>query len=181
MAGAHGAPVSSDKKKAFLISVFSLVLAIVHVFAQSYQTSYIATQVEMSNTWSFFQAKTIRQTVLKTAEEEMGVVANPKDAKVQTQLEEWRKNVDRYESEPSTGQGRKELAEKAKQLEKDRDRYLRVYHTLEMSAAMLELAILLESASIIVSVFFLGVAAPLVGVLGLGFALYGWLIGLGLV
>ena len=51
------------------------------------QTNSIARNVEASNLWSFYQAKTLRQTTLKTAAEQMEIdVALAKDPAVKERL-----------------------------------------------------------------------------------------------
>jgi hypothetical protein len=45
---------------------------------------------------------------------------------VKKQIESWKKTAERYQTEPETGEGRKELAERAKAAEKKRDRSMAV-------------------------------------------------------
>jgi hypothetical protein len=64
MSGAHGhGHVEGNKKIALLISVLALFLALVETMAKGAQTNALSYNIEASNLWSFFQAKTIRQTV----------------------------------------------------------------------------------------------------------------------
>src|SRR5205814_2832943 len=67
--GDHG----GNKGIALLISVLALVLAFSETFGKSAQTAALAYNIEASNLWAFFQAKTIRQTVLRTAAEQTEV------------------------------------------------------------------------------------------------------------
>src|SRR5919199_4577289 len=73
MSGAHGhghIEVEGDNKRiALLISVLALFLAIAETMAKGAQTNALSYNIEASNLWSFFQAKTIRQTVVRTAGE----------------------------------------------------------------------------------------------------------------
>ena len=55
----------------------------------------------------------------------------------------------RYDSEPETGEGRKELMSRAIAAEADRDRRLGAYHLFEFSSAAFQIAIVLASASVI--------------------------------
>ena len=59
----------SNKKIALLIAVLALFLAFAEALGKSAQTSAISDNVEASNLWAFFQAKTIRMTTLRTAAE----------------------------------------------------------------------------------------------------------------
>lgn len=90
-------------------------------------------------------------------------------------LEAWRATADRYESEPSTNEGRKELIVWAKAAEETRDRALAADNMFDYGSASLQLAIVLASASIVIAVTWLAWLAGAFGLLGLGFALLGWL------
>src|SRR3989440_10324838 len=67
--GGRGKPVgeSRSKKIALLISVIALLLALAEMFGKSAQTEGISLNIKASDAWNFFQAKTIRQTTLRTA------------------------------------------------------------------------------------------------------------------
>ena len=59
----------SNKKIALLIAVLALVLALSETLGKGAQTSALAVNIEASNLWAFFQAKTIRMTTVRTAAE----------------------------------------------------------------------------------------------------------------
>ena len=84
-----------------------------------------------------------------------------------------RKNVARYESEPETQEGRKELAERAKAAEERRNRTLAAYHQYEIGSAALQIAIVLASATVITNVGFLLWGAAGLGLVGLTFCMLG--------
>jgi len=68
----HGAHVDpSNKRVALLIALLALVLAFSETLGKSAQTAALTHNIEASNLWSFFQAKTIRMTTLRTAAESM--------------------------------------------------------------------------------------------------------------
>ena len=172
MSGAAGLIDPSNKKIALLISVLALVLAFSETLGKAAQTAALSHNVEASNLWAFFQAKTIRLTVLRTAAEsldaETGSRAN--DA-AKSQIESWRKTVTRYDSEPETKEGRKELAERAKQSESERDHAMAAYHHYEVASAAVQIAIVLASAAIITGYGALAVFAGGLGALGIAFSL----------
>src|SRR3954469_20548420 len=126
MSGAHGhghiEVEGNNKRIALLISVLALFLALVETMAKGAQTDALSYNIEASNLWSFFQAKTIRQTVVRTAGEmadlDRAPQVNPEagDA-VAKRTDTWAKTVARWESEPETGEGRKELIARAKATE----------------------------------------------------------------
>src|SRR5512135_2531661 len=115
MSGAHGGHVDPHNKEiALLISVLALVLAFSETLGKSSQTSALSYNIEASNLWAFYQAKTIRQTAIRTAAE--GAEAQYGDkapASVKRQTEAWKKTAERYESEPEKGEGRRELQARA--------------------------------------------------------------------
>ena len=183
MSGGHGHVDShggGNKGIALLISVLALVLAFSETLGKSAQTVGLASHIEASNLWAFFQAKTIRLTTLRTAAEALEVDgARQSDAKAKEAMEkrvaEWRKTAARYESEPETQEGRKELAALAKAKEAGRDRSLAAYHHYEMSSAALQLGIVLATANIITGVGFLlwtAVGLGAVGVVFIGIGLF---------
>ncbi|MEO7727682.1 MAG: DUF4337 domain-containing protein [Burkholderiales bacterium] len=173
----HGAPHDGPENKriALLISVLALILAFSETLGKSAQTTSISKNIEAANLWSFFQAKTIRMTVMRTAGEAAEVdlkqAVLPKTKEVLEQrIASWRKTADRYDSDPETGEGRKELAARAKDAEKVRDRSLAAYHHYETASAALQIAIVLASAAIITSMMALVWIAIGLGVLGIVFS-----------
>jgi membrane-bound lytic murein transglycosylase B len=164
----------SNKKVALLIAVLALVLAFAETLGKAAQTSALANHIEASNLWSFFQAKTIRQTTIRTAAQEMEAqFGNRAPEAVTKQVEAWKKTVERYESEPETNEGRKELMARAKEKEGKRDRATAAYHHYELSSVAVQIAIVLASAQIITGVAALLWIAYALGAIGLAFGLLG--------
>src|SRR5947209_16844293 len=118
-----------NKGVALLTSVLALVLAFSETLGKGAQTAALAYNLEASNLWAFFQAKTIRQTVLRTAAEELESGQMSEAAK--KQVAKWKETAQRYQSEPETNEGRDQLAARAKAAEKKRDRSLDAYHNFE--------------------------------------------------
>ncbi|MEK7753412.1 MAG: DUF4337 family protein, partial [Acidobacteriota bacterium] len=58
----HGHVDPSNKKIALLIAVLALVLAFSETLGKGAQTAALSHNIEASNLWTFFQAKTIRST-----------------------------------------------------------------------------------------------------------------------
>jgi len=176
MSGAHGhghAEHGGNKGVALLISVLALILAFAETLGKGAQTGALAYNIEASNLWAFFQAKTIRQTVLRTAAEEMES-GSPNEAQ-KKQLSKWKDTAQRYQSEPDTGEGREQLAARAKDAEKKRDRSMAAYHHYELASAAVQIAIVLASASIIAEIVALAWVGAALGVVGVVFCLIGFL------
>ena len=167
--GDHG----GNKTIALLISVLALVLAFSETLGKSAQTAGLAYNIEASNLWAFFQAKTIRQTVLRTAAE--GAEAAGAAAEGQKkQIAKWKDTAQRYQSEPETNEGRDQLAARAKEAEKKRDRSMAAYHHYEVASAAVQIAIVLPSASIIAEIIALAWIGVGLGVLGVVFCVIGF-------
>lgn len=82
--------------------------------------------------------------------------------------------MERYDSEPETQEGRKELAARAKTAEQKRDRSLAAYHHYEVASAAVQIAIVLASAAIITSMMWLTWVAGGLGIVGVIFSLIGF-------
>jgi hypothetical protein len=168
----------SNKKIALLIAVLALFLAFSETLGKSSQTSAITYNVAASNLWSFFQAKTIRMTVLTTAAEQIQIEADratDPDAKARLlkSIDGWRKTAARYNDEPETGEGRKQLSERAKEAEERRELALGRYHEYEFASAAFQIGIVLASAEVITGIAALGWLSGFLGVFGLGFMALG--------
>jgi hypothetical protein len=175
MAGGHAhVDHHSNRGIALLIAILALVLAFSETLGKSAQTAGIAANIEASNLWAFFQAKTIRQTTLRTAAEQLEAQFGDKAPEaVRRQIESWKKTAERYQTEPDTGEGRKELAARAKAAEQKRDRSMAAYHHFELASAAVQIAIVLASASIITEMAVLAWIAGGLGLLGVGFSVVG--------
>jgi hypothetical protein len=170
MSAGHGHIDPSNKKIALLIAVLALVLAFSETLGKAAQTSALSLNIEASNLWAFFQAKTIRQTVLRTAAEQTEVIS-PSSTKL---IEQWRKTAQRYQTEPETGEGRDELMARAKDAEKKRDRAMAAYHQYELASAAVQIAIVLASAAIVTGAMALAWIGAGLGLVGIAFCLIGF-------
>jgi hypothetical protein len=168
----------SNRKVALLISVLATLLAFSETLGKSTQTEALSRNIEAANLWSFFQAKTIRMTTVRTALEQAEVQLPSASGDVKQALakriEDWRKTAARYDTEPDTGEGRKELAQRAKAAEAKRDQSLAAYHQYEVASAALQIAIVLASAEVITGAGFLLWAAMGLGAVGLAFTVIGF-------
>ncbi len=172
----HGAVEGSNKRVALLISVLALFLAFSETLGKSAQTESIGANVEAANQWAYFQARTIRGTVLKTADEALALLPQTtKDDAIQAKRAEWAKTLARWESEPATGEGRKELAAKAKASEERRDLSLLRYHHYELASAAFQIGIVLASAEVITGIAVLTFAGGFLGLAGAALLGFGYL------
>lgn len=165
----------ANKKIALLIALLALVLAFSETLGKAAQTAALSKNIEAANLWSFFQAKSIRLTTLRTAAEILTVhsAGHESDA-AKVQIESWKRSVARYESEPETREGRKELAERAKDAEAKRDHEMAAYHQYEVASAAVQIGIVLASATIITGIGALAWLASGLGLVGLIFSVIGF-------
>lgn len=162
----------SNKKIALLIAVLALFLAISETLGKGAQTESISKNVEAANLWAFFQAKTIRRTVVLTASEQgkltlAGTTDEALKPAVQKQVDDWAKTAQRYRSEPETGEGTEQLAEKAKHAEHERDEATAKYHHFELASAAFQIGIVLASATIITGMLALAYVSGVLTLAGL--------------
>jgi hypothetical protein len=169
----HGGHVDpSNKKIALLIAVLALFLAISETLSKAYQTEVITKQVEASNLWAFFQAKSIRKTSTDLAIQSAQIQPSADEAKTAATVKRWTDASKRYDSEPETGEGRKELAARAVAAQKLGEVAMHKYHNLEISSGVLQVAIVLASSSIITNVMLLAWLAGGLGVVAVGFGIF---------
>jgi hypothetical protein len=162
-----------NRRIALLIAVLALFLSFSETLGKSAQTEAIDANVKSSDTWAFFQAKDIRRTTLNTAADQTALLAaNMADptakAAIDKQIEAWRATAARYESDPKTGEGRKELAARAKEQEEERELALAKYHHYELASAAFQIGIVLASAAVITGIVGLAWFGGALGILGLG-------------
>ena len=150
-----------------LISVLALFLAVSEMLGKSAQTHALALNIEASDTWNFFQAKTIRQTMLRTNMESVKLQADVSKPEIEKQMSAWQATIDRWESEPSTNEGRKELIKKAKEIEAKRDGYLEQYHAYEFASLLIQLGIVLSSVTLLTSIMWFSAGSIGLGIAGL--------------
>lgn len=176
--GGHSDQASRNKRIALLIAVLALFLSLAETAGKSAQTEALNLNVEASNLWAFFQAKTIRQTAVRTAAE-LAELNKPQAAEAPAsdafakRIDTWTKTVARWESEPETQEGRRELAARAKKAEEKRDTALARYHHYEMSSAAFQIGIVLASATVITGALTLAWLSIGLGVVGIAFGAIG--------
>lgn len=195
--GGHGAkPADNQNKKiALLISVIALFLAFSETLGKSAQTAALSYNVEASNLWAFYQAKTIRQTTLQASTEALKIEQLKAEAgpssdalkKVLTdRIDNWARTAARYESEPREreapkevnlnppyGEGRRELSALAIAAQAKRDTAMERYHHYEVASAAFQIGIVLASAAVITGILALSWLAGGLALVGLGFMTIG--------
>ena len=174
----HAEHASSENRKiALLIAVIALFLALSETLGKGAQTESISKNVESSNLWAFFQAKSIRHTVVQAAADQsklsLGTGDDAAKAAAQKQIDEWQKTAERYRSDPKSGEGQAALSERAKHAEEERDLAQAKYHHFELASAAFQIGIVLASATIITGMVALAWIAGLLALTGIAFTAIG--------
>jgi hypothetical protein len=169
----------ASKQIALLIAILALFLALSEMLGKSANTEAMTLNVKVSDLWNFFQAKNIRRTVVLAAADELKIeaISATGDAKaaMNKQVATWQETAARYQSEPKPdgGEGTRELAERAKEAEHERDTALARYHNYEFASATFQIGIVLCSAAVVTGMLLLAWIAGGVAVLGLIFVAFG--------
>ena len=130
-------------KAGWLITVLAALLAINTYISNGNSSKVLSNTISANNTWAFYQAKSVKQTLAEMARD---------DAVERKQFEKADKltvKIDRYESEPATGEGKKELMAKARALEAERDEIRKSSPWLTFAGSAFQIAIVLLTASIL--------------------------------
>ena len=161
-----------NRKIALLIAIIALCLALSETLGKGAQTESISKNVEASNLWAFFQAKSIRRTVVQTAADQ-GKLAfgsagdDAAKAALQKQIDDWQNTAARYRSEEKTGEGTEQLSERAKDAERERDEATAKYHHYELASAAFQIGIVLASATIITGILALAWISGILAIAGI--------------
>ncbi len=166
--GEHGE--GFNRRIALVIAILALFLSFSETLGKGAQNEATNLNIKSSDLYSFFQAKTIRMTTLTTAAEEMTVAAQSagdpaKDAMLK-QIDAWKKTAERYDSDEKSREGRKELVERAKEAEEERDIATAKYHHYELASAAFQIGIVLASAAVITGMVVLVWLGGALGVIG---------------
>jgi hypothetical protein len=152
----EGTAKQRDRLIAVYIGVLAVALAICSMAGGNATKDATARNIEASNAWAFFQAKNIRRNDVRlqidslelklATEPELPV---PARAAIEAKLKDYRSYEAHLSSEPETGEGLKELLAKGKALETQRDIAMRKDPYFDYGQALLQIAIVLASVSII--------------------------------
>lgn len=147
---------------ALLIAVMAMLLAIGSLGGGNVAEDMVHANIQVNDTWAFFQAKNVRQTVYRVALDEVerrlavGVPAE-EEALLRESAERYRATIARYDDEPDPaapgdslrGEGKKQLAAQARQFEQIRERASTRDANFDLSEVAFQLAIVLGSVAIL--------------------------------
>ena len=169
-------------RAAIAIACFAALLAITGLGGNNATKEALNENVLASNDFTFFQAKNQRQTAYILAANELELSLNnpalSEEAKaaIAKRVDDYRKTVTRYESEPETGEGKKELLTRAREHQVKRDHALKQDPYFDYSEALLQIAIVLISVAIVSEQIWLSFLGGGVGLIGAVLMLNGFLL-----
>lgn len=146
-------------KAGWVVALFAAILAINTLVGGSNSSKILTNTITANNLWAWYQAKNTRQTLI---EFEIPRAMRDKDA---TRVEELKNWSAKLESDPTTGEGKKEIAEKARKLEAEREEARKRSPWFTYGGSGLQIAIVLLTASILAVSMNLFWASIVVGVL----------------
>ena len=155
---AHRAAADANFRKftGIYLGIVAMLLAITALGGADATKTMLNTNIQASDTYGFYQARNIRQTAFQIAAEQLEADLEAQPAmpdaarsKIERMVKRYRERVDRYESDPSTGDGKKELLAKAKEFEAKRDHAAERDPNFDFAEALFQIAIVLGSVSIV--------------------------------
>ena len=155
---AHSADADANFRKltGIYLGIVAMLLAITALGGSNATKTMVNSNIQASDLYAYYQAKNIRQTAYQLTAEQLDseLLATPDipeaaRAKIQDRIQRYRERVDRYESDPAAGDGKKELLAKAKEWEARRDHAAERDPNFDFAEALFQIAIVLGSVSIV--------------------------------
>jgi hypothetical protein len=133
-------------KSGIIVSIFTMFLALNTYINGNFSSTVLNNTIKANDIWAFYQAKSIKQTILDVAAD------NVTDTKLHNKYAEL---ANRYESDKKTGEGKRELMEKAREIEAERDLASHRSSWLSLAGSLMQVSLLLISAATVAASYFL--------------------------
>ena len=130
-------------KAGWVITVLAAMLAINTLMGGANSSRILNNTIDANNTWAFYQAKSIKQTLAEMAYEDAVRAGDRKKAS------DLQARIDRYESDPVSGEGKRELMAQARSLEATRAEAKHRSPWYTYAGSLFQIAIVLLTASIL--------------------------------
>src|SRR3712207_1356935 len=178
---------SFRNRAALLIAILAAVLAVGGLGGGNATDDMIGNNIKASDTWAFYQAKNVRQTMYEIEAEKLkaqlgaGTIGAGERPAAEARLKDYEATIARYDSEPdakdpSRGEGKKELSAQARAYEAAFEEASARDNSFGLAEVALQLALVLGSVAILaVNRSILGLSLSL-GVLGSLLTLNGFLL-----
>ena len=159
-------------KAGWLITVLAALLAINTMIGGGNSSKILNNTIALNDTWAFYQAKSIKQTAYEIASVQAADSGNTAIS------QKYANKAASYESDPATGEGKKELKEKARALEMERASAKARSPWYTYTGSLLQIAIVLLTASILSvseKLFFASAGVGALGGLMMSQAIWLWM------
>jgi len=168
---------------AVLIGILAMLLAITSLGGEHAAKETVNANIQATDTYAFYQAKNGRQTDTQLAADNLAVLLLtqpdlPADvrASIQGHIDDYNATVSYYESNPATGEGKKELLVTAAGYVEQREHAHTQEQNFAYAQALFQIAIVLSSVAIVASSRWLLGGGLALGALGLLLMLNGYLL-----
>jgi hypothetical protein len=166
---------------AIYVGFVGLMLAVVHMAGGMAAKHAMLSGLETSDTWNYYQAKTIRQSVLDSATTEINqlalVTSDPGvKAKITQQTQSWNQEIQRLKDDPKGGHGAKQLQAAAEKTHERQVHAMAQDENYDLAETLLQVAIVFASISMVAMSPMLVGASIVMTTLGILAGLNGWLL-----
>ena len=154
------------------ITIFAALLAITSWLGGQVSGKIMADNIELGDTWGFYQAKSIKQNMYQLNLDDLKVqIADPATDKsliptLKARVDNYQKYIDVLESDPK-GEGKKEIMAKGRALEADRDSAKKRSPFFGMAGTIIQIAIIFSTTAILAVSMALWYSSIGVGIIGL--------------
>ncbi len=153
---------------ALAISVLAVLVAMVTVLGHRTHTEAVLMQTRAADQWNLYQAKKIRQEQVSTTTDLLSLQPSANEAGVQKKLAEYRSHMQKWNGEIADEQKKaEELEHEVNRAERRADRY-------DLGEALLEIAVVLSSITLLTrqrAYFIFGLLLGLTGLIAAASAL----------
>jgi hypothetical protein len=167
----EGEAVLKDKASV-TITIFAAFLAICSWLGGQVSGKIMANNIQLGDVWSFYQAKSIKQNMYQLNLDDLKIqISETNDANIkkslESRIENYQKYIDVLESDPKTGEGKKEILAKGRALEAERDSAKKRSPYFGIAATVLQIAIVLSTTAILAVSLALWYSSIGVGIIGI--------------
>ena len=154
------------------ITVFAMILSVCSMLGGKNATRIMETNIEVTNSWAFYQAKSIKQNLyyvdLENTKAQLEDSTTPANVKkiLTERAARYQAVIDKLESDPQ-GHGKKEIMAEARALEAERDAAKVRNPLFGLASTAFQIAIVLSTTAILGASILLWGASIAVGVVGL--------------
>jgi hypothetical protein len=135
---------------ALLIGVLAAILALSEMQERSSQNAYLASNIDVSNQYAFYQARQARALILNQTATLLQAVSPTPTPAVEKQITDAQAEAKRITEDSDRGNGLKQIQARAEAGTHAREEALHKYEWYEIVTSALQIAIVLASVSVVI-------------------------------